>query len=82
VHALPSHPRHPLAAGAAAFLLALVVMAAAAPDLGTLDLSVVGGGDGDVAETYVAPAGAEAAPAGAPAWTQDPLAAPLQELAR
>jgi hypothetical protein len=81
MHALPSHPRHPLVAGVLALLLALIVMAAAAPDLGTLDLSLVGG-DANVAGTYVAPAETQVAPSGAPAWTQDPLAPPLSELAR
>lgn len=42
MHALPSHPKHPLALGLLVLLMALLVMAAAAPDLGRLELSLGG----------------------------------------
>ena len=54
MHALPSHPRHPLMAGLVVLLLALTGLAATAPDLGTLDFSI-GTGSSSAAETYVAP---------------------------
>ena len=73
MHALPSHPRHPLVAGLVAFLLALLALAAAAPELGTLDFSV-GGGDAST------PSAAPANPAEA-TWTTDPLVPPVQVLA-
>ena len=80
MHALPSHPRNPLVAGVVALLLALVVMLAAAPELGTLDLSI-GGGGGSAADTYVPPAADPVATeAPAPTWTTDPLAPPVERL--
>ncbi len=75
MHALPSYPRNPLAAGLLALVLALVAMAAAAPDLGSLDLSV--GGGSSAVETTVAPT----PDAGSPAtWVHDPLAPPVETL--
>jgi hypothetical protein len=75
MHALPSHPRHPLVAGLVALLVALLVMAATAPDLGTLDLSVGGGVEAPNGEQVARPqVGAE------PTWVAEPLAAPLDEL--
>ena len=76
MHALPSHPRHPLLLGLVALLLALLVMAAAAPDLGTLDLSF--GGSSPVAEP--APAASAPLAPGDPAWVTDPLRPPVETL--
>ena len=76
MHALPSHPKHPFLLAALALLVALTLMAAAAPDLGTLDLSL--GRDGVVVTQDTAPT---AGPAGAPRWVAEPLAAPLDGLA-
>jgi hypothetical protein len=77
MHALPSHPKHPLLIGLLALLLALLVMAAAAPDLGTLDFSLGGGGD---AASPPAVETAAPAPAGEPTWVGDPLRSPLETL--
>ena len=76
MHALPSHPRHPLLFGLLALLLALLVMAAAAPDLGTLDLSL--GGSSPVAEP--APTAPAPVAPGDPAWVADPLRPPVETL--
>ena len=76
MHALPSHPKHPLVLGALVLVLALLVMAAAEPDLSTLDFSL-GGPDA----AGPAPAGAEpGSGATAPTWATDPLAAPVELL--
>ena len=78
MHALPSHPRHPMLFGLVVLLMALVLMAAAAPELGTLDFSTGGGGGAPApaAETPVQPAPLE------PSWVSDPLAPPTELLAR
>ena len=78
MHALPSHPRHPLLFGLLVLLMALVLMAAAAPELSTLDFSTGGGGGAPApaAETPVQPAPLE------PSWVSDPLAPPTELLAR
>jgi len=82
MHALPSHPRNPLVAGLLALLLALLVMLAAAPELGTLDLSLGGGTSTDVAPVaQPAPVSAPVESPSAPAWVTDPLASPIQTLA-
>ncbi len=73
MHALPSYPRSPLVAGLVALVLALAAMAATAPDLGSLDLSI--GGGSSAAETYVLPAGGGDAPA---PWATEPLAPPVE----
>ena len=78
MHALPSYPRSSIAAAAVALLLALALMLAAAPELGTFELSL--GGSGSVADTYVPPGGLEATPSSAPAWATEPLAPPLEAL--
>ena len=75
MHALPSYPRSPLVAGLVALALALAAMAAAAPDLGSLDLSI--GGGSSAAETYVLPASGGEATA---TWATDPLAPPVELL--
>jgi hypothetical protein len=65
MHALPMIPRSPLLAGAIVLLLALLGALAAAPDLGSLDLSLGGGATG--AEAPAAqPAVDGAAKVGAP----------------
>lgn len=81
MHAPFSHPRHPLVLGLFVLVFALLVMAAAAPDLGTLDFSI----GGDTASTSQAPpaipTNPEVTPAAGPTWVSDPLAAPLEQLA-
>ncbi|HEX2088244.1 MAG TPA: hypothetical protein VHF89_21330 [Solirubrobacteraceae bacterium] len=82
MHALPSHPRNPILFGLIVLLAALAVMAAAAPELGTLDFSTGGSGAGAPTET-VAPVGGTLEPSPAtPTWVSQPLAPPLEELAR
>ncbi|HEX8085338.1 MAG TPA: hypothetical protein VF529_13685 [Solirubrobacteraceae bacterium] len=78
MHALPSHPRHPLVAGLVAALLGFTGLAATAPDLGTFDVSI-GSGTSSTASTYVAPAGGTA-PANRD-WAHQPLRAPVDLLA-
>jgi hypothetical protein len=76
MHALPSYPRHPVLLGLIVLLVALLAMAAAAPELGTLDFSVRGGAES-------APAAADARGVeSAPTWATDPLAPPLEQLSR
>lgn len=72
MHAPHFHPTHPLALGLLLLMLALLAMATAAPDLGSLDLSFGGGG---AAATDVTPVAQ-----GAPAWVADPLVTPLEQL--
>ena len=67
-------------AGLVAFLLALVGLAAIAPELGTLDFSI-GAGEATSVDTYAVPAEPRAAPAEPAAWTSDPLAPPVELLA-
>ncbi len=77
MHALPSHPRHPLLFGVLVLLMALVLMAAAAPELGTLDFTTSSGGSAP------APVDARLQPAPLePAWMSDPLAPPPEHLTR
>jgi hypothetical protein len=77
MHALPSHPRHPLVAGLVAALLGFIGLAATAPDLGTFDVSI-GSGTSSSASTYVAPAAGTAA--AHPDWAQHPLESPIRLL--
>ncbi|HEX2084050.1 MAG TPA: hypothetical protein VHF89_00065 [Solirubrobacteraceae bacterium] len=81
MHALGSHPRHPVLTGLVILLMALAVMAAAAPELGTLDFSTGGGGGGTGAAAPVSVGTLEPAPA-TPSWVSEPLAPPLEELTR
>ena len=76
MHATHFHPRHSLMAGLAALLLALLVMAVMATDVGTIDFSL-GGGDASqpAAVETAAPRAAEP-----PAWFGDPMASPLEAL--
>lgn len=76
MHALPSYPRHPVLFGLVVLLVALLALAAAAPELGTLDFSVGGGAESS-------PASADAAGVEpAPTWATDPLAPPVEQLSR
>ena len=77
MHALPSYPRSPLAAGLIALVLALVAMAAAAPDLGSIDLSFGGGSSAADTPATVAPQSGSQATA---TWATDPLAPPVDSL--
>ena len=79
MHALPSHPKHPLAFGLLVLLLALFAMAAAAPDLGTLDFSL-GGGATPTTDAVSTGNGLSPTPAVEPTWVSEPLAPPVQEL--
>lgn len=72
MHLNPLHPRQLLLLGALTMLAALFVLAAAAPDLGTLDFSLGGGGE-------AAPATPAAGASGA-SWAADPLVAPVEVL--
>ena len=74
MHALPSYPKPPIFLVALAMLLALMLLAVSAPDLGTLDLSL--GSDGAAATDAAAPT----APGAEPRWIDEPLAPPLAEL--
>ena len=67
----PQHPQ--LLLGLLVLFVALLLMAAAAPELGSLDLSF-GGGE---------PSASSLAPSldTSPSWTTDPLSAPLSDLA-
>ena len=84
MHALPRHPgqpRHALLAGLIALVIGLLIIAAAAPDLGALDLRP---GDNSGASTQVErplPASPEATSAAKPTWVTNPLASPLGALA-
>jgi hypothetical protein len=77
MHALPSHPKHPLVAAFVALVAALIVMAAAAPDLGTVDLSL---GGGSSTAQPAAPAASDVATSSKPAWVTDPLLPPTYNL--
>jgi hypothetical protein len=76
----PHYSPQMLVLGFGMLLLMLVVMLAAAPDLGTLDFSIGGGGE-PAAPASDAPFSLpviEQGPAPAePTWVSDPLAAPL-----
>lgn len=75
MHAPHFHPTHPLALGLLVLVLALLALTTAAPDLGTLELSFIGGGE--------APATAAPAAGGStlvPAWMSDPTVTPLEQL--
>lgn len=74
MHALPSHPRHPLVAGLVALFAAVMFLLAVAPAVPTIDLSFGGGTSSGAAD--VGPA----VPA-QPTWFTDPIAAPLETLA-
>lgn len=74
MHALPSHPKHPLLVGLLVLALALLMLAAAAPELGTLDFSIGGAGEATPASTPAAPVDPT------PAWTTEPLAPPVETL--
>ena len=78
MHALPSHPRSPFLLGLVVLAFALLAIAAAAPELGTLDFSLPAGGGG-AADTV--PAAQPQVTAPEPAWTADPLAPPVDTLA-
>ena len=79
MHALPSHPRHPFVAGLVAFLLALVGLAAMAPELGTLDFSI-GSRSSPAEATQVAPAPAGGASGVSAGSFDDALTPPVQLL--
>jgi hypothetical protein len=82
MHTLPSHPRHPLVAGAIALLVALMFLAAATPDLGTVDFSIFGGGTETTTQVeHSLPTSPELGPPAKPTWVTDPLASPLDSLA-
>lgn len=74
MHALPSLPRNPLLLGLVVLAFALLLLAAAAPDLATLDLSFGGASAGGTTESLTAP--------GEATWARDPLASPLERLSR
>jgi hypothetical protein len=76
MHAFPSHPKHPLLFGLLVLCLALAFLAAAAPDLGTLDFSV--GGEAPAPESRAV----EPAAPVEPTWVTDPLSPPLERLTR
>jgi len=76
---LPTLPHHPLIAGLVALLAGLLVLLAAAPDLGTLDFSL-GGGGAPTAEPAI-PANPQVTAPPEPTWATDPLAPPLEGLA-
>lgn len=80
MHAAPFFdPRHPqLVLGVLVLALALLTMAVAAPELGSLDLS--SGAATDAGGTSAAPAPGTGADT--PSWASDPLRPPLYELAR
>jgi hypothetical protein len=80
MHALPSHPKHPVLFGLLVLILALVLMAASAPELGTLDFSV--GGGGEASAPSAAPAPVSPPIDATPAWATDPLAPPVEQLRR
>lgn len=75
----PLHPRQIFAVASAAFVMALVLMLAAAPDLATLDFSI-GSDAGRPDVSAPIPNAIEAVPSGPPEWVTDPLAPPLREL--
>ncbi|HEX8121409.1 MAG TPA: hypothetical protein VF549_09115 [Solirubrobacteraceae bacterium] len=75
-HPLPDPRQSGLLLGILALLLALVVMAAAAPDLGVPSLSF--GGHTGSATALTAPATVDP---GTPAWVSDPLRPPVERLA-
>jgi len=72
MQALPSQP---MLLALLAALLVFMLAAATAPDLGTLDLGLGGGG-----APALAPAESAPLPAGEPVWVTDPLASPLERL--
>ena len=76
MHALPSYPRNPVLFGLIVLLVALLALAAAAPELGSLDFSVGAGAEPSPAS--VDAPGVEPAPA----WAHDPLAPPLEQMTR
>ena len=80
MHALPSHPKNPLLLGALVLACALLLLAAAAPELGTLDFSIGG------SEASPAPppelGEPRLTPQPQPNWLTEPLTPPLQGLAR
>ena len=82
MHALPSHPRNPLIFGALALALALMLMAAAAPELGGLELSLPGSGSQAPSTAPELPSTPQVTAPADPTWMRDPLAAPLESLAR
>ena len=77
MHALPSYPKSPLIVGMLVFVLALFVIAAAAPDLASVEFSLPWDGTGTATPESATPA---APPASEPAWVGDPLASPLESL--
>lgn len=81
MHPLPSLPRHPLVAGLVALLVALILIAAAAPELGTIDFSIGGGSSADAPSVESIPTNPEVTEAPKPRWVTDPLASPLETLA-
>lgn len=75
MHLNPLHPQQLVLLGTLTLLAMLFVLAFAAPDLGTLDLSIGGGGE-------AAPAVPATTASGAPSagWAADPLPAPVELL--
>lgn len=72
MHVSDLHPKHPLLVGALIVMLALMAMLLAAPDLSTLEFSTGGSSVVDAP----APVTAD------PVWPSDPLASPVDVLAR
>jgi hypothetical protein len=82
MHALPSHPKHPLAAAVLALLAAFAIMAAAAPDLGTVDVSLGGGTSSQAARVEQAvPPRPHAGASATPSWVTNPMSPPTDILA-
>jgi len=74
----PLHPRQVMTMTLAMLVFMAFLMLAAAPDLGTLDLSLGSGSNSsDAAPALAAP---PADPAATPAWTTDPFAPRLEAL--
>jgi hypothetical protein len=68
-HFFDPHHHHQFLVGLLVLAVALVLMAAAAPELGSLDLSLGGGGDT-----------ADPATDASPTWTTDPMRPPVEIL--
>jgi hypothetical protein len=81
MHTLNFDPRQRLLVGLVALVAALVLMMVAASPLGQLDLGLDrgSGGTAPAAESTAAPTATSSA---SPTWITDPLAPPLESLAR
>jgi hypothetical protein len=81
MHALPSHPKSPLLLAALVMTLALLMVAIAASDLGSVDLTLPAGGEQtSTAQPAQGGAPAAASPSTEPSWVTDPLSVPLDSL--